>query len=215
VLGGEPQLIARDVGSNLTFSPDGKYLAYGRRNDPEIGKWQLLRADIAGGGEQVLLSAPLPDSPIALAWSPDGARIAIATFGYTNQFSTTIDLFNLSSNLLETFVKTTELLAFTISWTPDGRDLLAVFISLGHQITGDYQIGVFSYPDGKFNRVTNDAVRITPCPFLPTARPWSRSKAAKHSKLTCFREMERALPTRFPFRVSRESPALTGPLTGN
>jgi serine/threonine protein kinase len=158
VLGGEPQLIARDVGSNLTFSPDGKYLAYGRRNDPEIGKWQLLRADIAGGGEQVLLSAPLPDSPIALAWSPDGARIAIATFGYTKQFSTTIDLFNLSSNLLETFVKTTELLAFTISWTPDGRDLLAVFISLGHQITGDYQIGVFSYPDGKFNRVTNDAV---------------------------------------------------------
>ncbi len=156
VLGGEPELITKDVDSGPTFSPDGKDIAFARRNDPEVGKWQLLRSSAAGGAEQVLLVSSVTDSPISLAWSPDGTRIAISSFGYTNQFSSTIDMFNLTSHRLESFVNTTDLLTFTVSWTPDGRSLLSVYVGLGEQMSGEYQIGVFAYPDGKFHRITND-----------------------------------------------------------
>jgi len=157
VLGGAPELIAKDVDSNPTPSPEGKYIAYARMNDPEIGKWRLLKARAEGGDEKELLAAPLPDSPVHTAWSPNGARIALATFGHPGEFTTTIDMFDLAGNRLTPFVKTNDMLVFSIGWSPDGRSLFAVYIGLGEKLTGDYQVGVFSYPDGKFRKVTNDA----------------------------------------------------------
>jgi Tol biopolymer transport system component len=47
-LGGSPQIIARDVDSNIASSPDGKHIAYERFNDPEVGKFQLLEANPDG-----------------------------------------------------------------------------------------------------------------------------------------------------------------------
>ena len=158
VLGGAPELIAKDVDSNATFSPDGKYVAYARMNDPEVGKWRLLRARAEGGEEKELLTAPLSDSPVHIAWSPDGARIAVATFGHPGDFQTAIDMFDLARNRLASFVKTNDQLFFNLAWTPDGRSLLAVYIALGKDLTAYYQIGEFSYPDGKFRKITNDAV---------------------------------------------------------
>ncbi len=158
VLGGEPGLVAKNVYSAVTFSPDGRSIAFARSNEPEVGKWSLVQSDIAGGQEHVLQVLPATDAPISLAWSPDGTRIAISTFGYTDQFSGSIDMLNLSTHKLEPFVNTPEMLPFTIAWTPDGSSLLAVYIGLTERVSADYQIGVFSYPDAKFNRVTNDTV---------------------------------------------------------
>ena len=158
VLGGEPGLIAKNVYSAPTFSPDGKNVAFARGNEPDVGKWSLVQSDAAGGHEHVLQVLPATDAPISLAWSPDGTRIAISTFGYTDQFSGSLDMLNLSTQKLEPFVNTPEMLPFTIAWTPDGNSLLVVFIGLSERVTADYQVGVFSYPGAKFNRVTNDTV---------------------------------------------------------
>ena len=54
VLGGTPQTVVRDIDSEITFSPDGKRMAYGRANDPEIGKTRLLTADLSGSDEKIL-----------------------------------------------------------------------------------------------------------------------------------------------------------------
>ncbi len=54
VLGGTPQTIARDVDSDVAFSPDGQHIAYTRENDPDVGKYRLLMASMDGSGERVL-----------------------------------------------------------------------------------------------------------------------------------------------------------------
>ena len=51
VLGGATQRIVHNIGSDITFAPGGKQIAYLRKNDPDPGRWCLLIADADGGGE--------------------------------------------------------------------------------------------------------------------------------------------------------------------
>ena len=159
VLGGTPSPIAKDVDTNITFSPDGQFIAYARMNDPEIGKWRLLRARAEGGDEKELLVSSLADSPIHLAWSPDSSRIAIATFGYTGDFISAIDMFNLATAKTETFVHTSDRLPFNLAWSPDGGTLFAVYVALRKNTGVNYQIGAFTYPEGAFHTITNDVTQ--------------------------------------------------------
>ena len=80
VLGGTPQVLVRDIDSDIAFSPDGRRIAYIRGNDPEVGKYRLLSANLDGNDEKVLLIAPAPgnSAPTFLAWSPDGNQIALS-----------------------------------------------------------------------------------------------------------------------------------------
>src|SRR5690242_21524708 len=45
VLGGTPEMIARNVDSNPGVSPDGKSIVFVRANDPEVGKWRLVEVN--------------------------------------------------------------------------------------------------------------------------------------------------------------------------
>ena len=157
VLGGAPELIARDVDSGCTLSPDGLRVAYARMNDPEIGKWVLLEARAEGGAEENLLVSPLSDAPVSLAWSPDGLYIAISTFGYTGKYFSAIDLFNLTTRQVEPFARFSDKLPFNVAWSPNGKSLLFVFVRMEKASLANYQIGAFSYPDGRFRPITNDA----------------------------------------------------------
>ena len=155
VLGGTAEVIARNTDGDLTFSPDGKSIAYSRSNDPDPGKWLLLRANLDGSGEKILLTTAATESPIYLAWSPDGQRIAISTFSFRGQSLGQIAMFDLARNQLEDFVKSNNRLPFGVAWTPDGTSLLCVYIELGtHNLT--YQIGSFAYPSAVFRTITND-----------------------------------------------------------
>ena len=157
VLGGAPELLVKDIDSNPTFSPDGGHFAFARMNDPDVGKWRLQEALTEGGEERTLLIAPLADAPISLSWSPDGMRIAISTFGYSGDFFSAIDMFNVKTNRVEAFARSRERLPFDIVWAPDGRTIYAVYIQLGKGQIPTYQIGAFSYPSGKFRSITKDA----------------------------------------------------------
>ena len=77
VFGGIPQAVVHHVDTNITFSPDGKRIAYARSNDPEVGKFQLLIAGADGGSEKVIQDGPISaGGPHYVAWSPDGRQIA-------------------------------------------------------------------------------------------------------------------------------------------
>jgi serine/threonine protein kinase len=54
VLGGTPLTVVRDIDTDITFSPDGRRIAYARANDPEIGVYRLLTSGLDGNDEKLL-----------------------------------------------------------------------------------------------------------------------------------------------------------------
>ena len=159
VLGGTPELVAKDVDTNVASSTDNSHIAYLRRNDPEVGKWRLLEAGGDGSGEKVLLEhADNGDSPIYLAWSPDGKHIALSSFSFGTAVLGEIDIFDFDTGKLRRFAAMNHKLPFDLCWSPDGRSILTIFVPRGGgDTTMTYQVGAFSYPDGAFRRITNDA----------------------------------------------------------
>ncbi|MGB9404973.1 MAG: protein kinase, partial [Candidatus Acidiferrales bacterium] len=151
VLGGTPQALVSDVDAGPTFSPEGKRMAYIRANDPEPGKYRLLSSNVDGSDEKVLQIAPIP-APDNLSWSPDGKRIAFISYsqgGAQGQIST----FDIASGKDTALTSFPDKVFRDLVWVPDGRGLL-----VNYRITGatNWQTGFVSYPDGRFQSITND-----------------------------------------------------------
>jgi len=132
VLGGTPQIVVRDIDSDISFSSDGRRMAYIRGNDPEIGKYRLLSANLDGNDEKVLLNAPAPGNqgPGNVAWSPDGKRIALSLFPIEDGLSA-VGIFNLANSKLERFATFQDKLVLELKWLPDGRSLLVNYQQAG------------------------------------------------------------------------------------
>jgi eukaryotic-like serine/threonine-protein kinase len=155
VLGGRPQLVVKDIDTNVTFSPDGSRMAYARWEDPEADKYRLLSAKPDGTDEQILHIGPFANILASVAWSPDGKRIA-CTFVRPDNALGEIDMFEFVGNKMEVFQKYADKSIFDVVWMPDGRGLLTVY-QRGFMARGDNaQIGFVSYPEGNFRTVTND-----------------------------------------------------------
>ena len=155
VLGGRPQLVVKDIDTNVTFSPDGSRMAYARWEDPEPDKYRLLSTKPDGTDEQVLAIGPFANILANVAWSPDGKRIA-CTFIRPDNALGEIDMFELAGNKMKVFQRYADKSTFDVVWTPDGRGLLIVY-QRGFMARADNaQIGFVSYPQGNFRTVTND-----------------------------------------------------------
>ena len=153
VLGGTPHEIGRDVDSGVTFSTDGKHMAYIRANDPEVGKWRLLSANVDGTDERILLVASGESGgPESLAWSPDGRLIAGGVSLHSG-VSGGIDLFEVATGKMRPFTRFNNPVGTDILWLPDGHGLLLRFTISG---TFRSQIGFAAFPTGRFQPTTRD-----------------------------------------------------------
>jgi eukaryotic-like serine/threonine-protein kinase len=161
VLGGTPQVIARDVDSGVTFSPDGKRISYARGSDVEVGKFQVLTAK-ADGSDEATLAGGIPSAaPGSVAWSPDGKHIAVAVPDEVGDTWTTIQMYDAASTAAgKTLAQFREQQVDDMAWLPDGRGLLATY-----QNTPDLtlapnaarlQVGLIANPGGQFRTVTKD-----------------------------------------------------------
>jgi Tol biopolymer transport system component len=152
VLGGTPQLLARDVDEGAVFLPDGKRMAYLRANDPELGKYRFLTANLDGSDEKVLRIAPTP-FPVQISMSPDGARIAYVIGG--NETRGEVRTYEIAGGDDRPLKSFSDKITTDIAWMPDGRGML---INYRDQSTGFSrpQIGYVSYPGGEFHAITND-----------------------------------------------------------
>ena len=154
VLGGTPQTIARDVDSDITFSPDGQHIACVRMNDPEVGKYRLLMASMDGSGERVLQIGPVLGAPRFLAWSPNGNEI-IYSVSFGDQGLGTIEVFDVHAGKAHRSMTLKGKFPAELKWSPDGRTLFAMYSQRGANLLRS-QIGFFSGTGGDIEPITRD-----------------------------------------------------------
>jgi Tol biopolymer transport system component len=158
--GGAPKIVAHDVDSDLTFSPDGKRIAYIRANDPEPGKYRLLTANDDGGDETILRisQSTRGGDPQHISWSPDGKQIAYS-FQSSGEALSYIENFDLGRKQVATLAALPNEQLFEVKWLPSGHSLLSVFGAKGPNYERS-QIGVVS-DKGVMQPVTRDTNRYS------------------------------------------------------
>ena len=157
VLGGTPELIAKDVDSNPTFRPDGKKVAYVRANDPELGKWRIVEANADGSDEKALQIVPGHVLIRSIAWSPNGQRIALVRATSSGQSLSAVDVFDFAAGRIDPLLEFKDKALSYIAWSRDGRWLFCIYLSREPRLSVNSQIGALSYPEGKFHAITDDA----------------------------------------------------------
>src|SRR5580658_4636657 len=156
LLGGTPQKLAADVDSNITFSPDGKRLAFMRYDNPERGKYRLIVRPVDGGeeGEKVLASGSNSQVLYAPVWSPDGKTIVCVEANAGNALES-LAVVDADSGHLRLFYGDNTQLFDSPLWMPNGS---GVFGLLRRQSSNfrEAQVAFISYPEGKLFPITRD-----------------------------------------------------------
>src|SRR5436190_870803 len=160
VLGGADRKLISDIDSNITFSPDGKRIAF-LRGDPVRREASLIVALADGSDEQKLATKkiteliPVGPSEFGPAWSPDGEVIVVSVNipvpGDRNVVLMAIRV----KDKTETQISPQRWLRVgQICWLGDGNGLL---LSANDGSSGlNRQIWQVSYPGGDARKVTND-----------------------------------------------------------
>ena len=155
VLGGTPQVLVRDIDSDVTFSPKGDRIAFARSNSPKTGVMSLMVSAADGTAEQVLLTEPMIGRySSAPAWSPDGRFIAYVR-PRTADAPGPLTLFDLVSREKRVILSPEDMDLGQVVWSPDQRSLLVWYVQRRDGFVRR-QIGAVSYPGGVFRTITND-----------------------------------------------------------
>jgi Tol biopolymer transport system component len=154
VLGGTPKAIAHDVDTNITFSPDGKRIAYGRANDPEVGKFQILTANSDGSDEKMLVSGPARGIPQFVHWVPDGKILLGSTIQVGGSLAG-IEAFDATTGESKMVAKYNDMLLHELV---SSADAAGVFVNLTRLDSLDFrsQLAFVSLPSAKMYPITND-----------------------------------------------------------
>lgn len=155
MVGGTPRKLISDVDSAVTFSPDGKRLAF-MRNSNERAEVALIIANSDGSNERSV-AVRRRDSGFtfeAPAWSPDGKQIA-AAIGQGGLYGRQQIEVVAADTGRETPVGTqTWWFLGRMGWLPDGRGL--VLVAKESTSSANAQIWQVDFPNGGVHRVTND-----------------------------------------------------------
>lgn len=152
VLGGTPRKLVDRLDSLVTFSPDGKQMAF-VRNDVVRGESSLLLADPSGGHETQL--ATRRPGPFALpSWAPDGGTITVSVADPAAD--------GLYTHLLNVSVHDGSVAPFSpvhwrtlndMRWLPDGSGML---IAAQEKTGAPQQIYWNAEGSGEVHRITGD-----------------------------------------------------------
>jgi eukaryotic-like serine/threonine-protein kinase len=156
VLGGTPSILVRDVDSPVTFSPDGQNLAYLReRHDSPF--WDLLTARSDGApGKAIFTNRRISSDSKVPMWSPDGKVILVPVVQPDTENLSAMMAIDPASGSDHVFAPIPDHIYYDGSWLPDGSGLIlrsSAFDSSFLKI----QLGLLSYPEGKFRPLTTDA----------------------------------------------------------
>jgi Tol biopolymer transport system component/phage shock protein PspC (stress-responsive transcriptional regulator)/tRNA A-37 threonylcarbamoyl transferase component Bud32 len=156
VLGGTPRKLVDNLDSPVTFSPDGKQMAFVRM-DLANGESSLILADTSGAHETTLATRRTSSDigPFALpSWAPDGGTIAVVV--------SDPNPVGLNYHLLSVSTKDGSATPFSpvrwrtvndICWLPDGSGIL---IAAQEKTGAPQQIYSNAEGSGQMHRITAD-----------------------------------------------------------
>ncbi|MGB7283759.1 MAG: protein kinase [Candidatus Acidiferrum sp.] len=156
VLGGTPRLLIKDVDSRVTFSPDGQRFAF-LREDHDSPTYELIVAHSDGSPDRTLFKdVPLAGSEgnYSPAWSPDGKTIVITVSELAQGVTTAILAVDAATGKQQIMPQATNQVYRNPVWMPDGTGLLVS--EFGDYGVMNAQLGIVSYPNGGYRRITND-----------------------------------------------------------
>ncbi|MGH9931763.1 MAG: protein kinase domain-containing protein [Pyrinomonadaceae bacterium] len=154
VLGGTPRRILAGVTSPVTFSPDGKQIAFVR---PSTSESDLVVANIEGTGERKIATRRLPayfSFTGGAAWSPDGKTIACGAGSYSGNLSATIVSVPAAGGAEKAITSQNWVSVSRVLWLGNGSGLIVAAVP--ELISTGTQLWYVSYPGGEVRRVTND-----------------------------------------------------------
>jgi eukaryotic-like serine/threonine-protein kinase len=155
-LGGTPRRFIDHADAGLSFSPDGKQIAYSTDNSDET-EVQIVIANADGTGAHKIAakpSAPAYNDYAVVRWSPDGKRIAALTYDPSNPNGlaglTEIDP---STGTQKPMPGRRWRDIYDFAWLPDGSGLL---LAAQEKTAIAEQLWILSYPSGSLRRLSND-----------------------------------------------------------
>ncbi|MGH9874597.1 MAG: protein kinase domain-containing protein [Pyrinomonadaceae bacterium] len=154
VFGGPARRILAGVTSPVTFSPDGKQIAFVR---PSSSESDLVVANIDGTGERKIATRKLPayfSFVGGAAWSPDGKTIACGAGSYSGNLAATIVSVPAAGGEEKAITAQNWVSVSRVLWLADGSGL--IIAAVPELISTGTQLWYVSYPGGEVRRVTND-----------------------------------------------------------
>jgi serine/threonine protein kinase len=157
VLGGTAKKILTDIQTPVTFSPDGKRLAFVREN-PTEAETALIVANADGSGEQKLASCRGFDFIVIQdsgpAWSPDGEVIACGVGSSSGELYTSVFEVRVKDGTMKQVTPQKWETVGRLCWLRDGTGMVVS--------ARDWDSGIFfhlwqvAYPGGEARTLTND-----------------------------------------------------------
>lgn len=153
ISGGAPRKISENLSSAVTFSPDGKQIAFLR--DPDNLSRVLLTADAEdGSGEKEIRKVGDNHTMIAPIWSPDGKNIAFVSSKSTEKGRIwAIHEISADGGEPREIVAARKGKIHLFDWTKDGKGLI---VCADPNDSQQSQLWFAAYPNGEMSRLTND-----------------------------------------------------------
>lgn len=155
VLGGAPRRLPVGPHGPVSFSPDGKSLAFidGRKDE-----FRLYVADKYGGAPRLVASRAgsekFIDIAVGPAWSPDGNEIACAVRKYdANGYFNSVIAISVKDGSERSLTSRRWSEVGQVAWLPDSTGLI---ISARESTSAPFQIWQLRGSEGDLRRVTND-----------------------------------------------------------
>ncbi|MDX2032923.1 MAG: winged helix-turn-helix domain-containing protein [Blastocatellia bacterium] len=153
MLGDMPRRLLAGVETAVSFSPDGKQLAF-RRGMQDRRESVVFLANADGSGERPLARSPYPNFFGDPAWSPDGEVIACALGHAEGGLKMNVAAIRVRDGAMRVFTPRPWRWIGSMAWLPESNGLLMIG---SDGPASPYQVWRLAYPSGETRRLTNDS----------------------------------------------------------
>ena len=152
MLGGLAQLLAKDIDTPVSFSPDGRQFVYLEGFGPPYGnKIRIANADGSGNRVLATLTGTSSNFQAGPAWSPDGRTVVVSLMLVGDRAGFVLDSISLLNGTVRQVFWHPGVIGRPL-WLPDSETALAEL----DDPAGQGQLWAISLREGKKRRITND-----------------------------------------------------------